>query len=152
MDRGVFMTSEQIFETIRSSHAFEWHREELRNVEGHAFVATLKSNASIKIQWGRTCIRDFAEPWLKTIFKSEASVEDAEILHEGHKLWTERYLVIDNRRALLPLPKSTSRTIPRDQIHFASLLNALSSNDSTHFDACLKLNEIEATEEGWPLL
>jgi hypothetical protein len=140
------MTSREIV----TSEPSEWHLEELRDFDGHAFVATLNSNASIKIQWGKTCVENFSEPWLKTLLSSEASSEDAEILHEGHPLWTETYLMVENRRALLPMPKYGTQRVSADQMRFVGLLNALSRNDSTYLNAYLKLNEIEETQEEWP--
>jgi hypothetical protein len=152
MLRGDPMTSREIIDAVLSSQPSEWHLEELRGFDGHAFVATLNSNASIKILWGKTRVENFHEPWLKTLLKSEVSSEDAEILHEGHPLWTETYLMVENRRALLPMPRVGTQTVPADQMRFVGLLNALSRNDSTYFNAYLKLNGIEEIKEEWPQL
>jgi hypothetical protein len=144
------MTGKQIFEAVRSSQPSDWHREELRNVHGHALVATLNSNASIKIQWGKTCEKNFREPQFKTILTPEVSSEYSEVLHEGHPILTEIYLVAENRRALLPMPNQETREVPADKAHFVGLLNALSGNDSHWTNAYIKKNEIEETEEEWP--
>jgi hypothetical protein len=145
------MMRKQIFETILLSQPSDWHREELRNIEGHAFAATLNSNASIKIQWGKTCAERFREPWLKTILTPEVSSEYSEVLHEGRPILTEIYLVAENRRALLPMPNQETREVPADKAHFVGLLNALSGNDSHWTNAYIRKNEIEETEEKWPM-
>lgn len=145
------MTLEQIYEAVLSSQPFEWHTEELRNSQdGHAWVATLKSNASIKLKWGHVCNNDLQEPWVKKLFTKKASSEDAEILHEGFSVWTETYVSVEGGKGMIPMPRIDSLEIPADLMRFICLLNALSKNPPTWLDASVKAIEFEENQDKWP--
>lgn len=145
------MIQEQIFAAVLSSQPSEWHTKELRNSQdGYAWVATLKSNASIKLKWGRVCNDDFDEPWVQKLFTKKASSEYAEILHEGLPALTQIYISVEGGKGMIPMPRVNSLEVPAGLMRFVCLLNALSKNPPTWLDASVKAIGLEENQDKWP--
>jgi hypothetical protein len=144
------MTIEQLLSAILLSQPCDWHAEELTSHDGHAWVATLKADISIKIQWGRTCMPDFDEPWIWKFPNHECASEYAEVLHQGSVVFHEVYVAADGGRVLFPMPDITTLEVPTNKLQFVALLNALSRNDPAWFSACVGLARVTETDEDWP--
>jgi hypothetical protein len=133
------MTIEQLFSEIFLSQPHDWHAEELMNEDGYAWVATLKSDVSIKLQWGRTCVSEFDEPWTRKFPNHEATSEYAEVLHQGSPVYREIYVAADGGKVLLPMPRIETLEVPTNKLRFAALLNVLNSNDPTWFSSWVEM-------------
>lgn len=146
------MTLQELFHKIISSEPDDWHAEELRNEDGHAWIATLKSDIDIQIQWGRACVREFEEAWTQKFPNREASSEYAEVLYRGHVVLSDVYVSVDGGRALLPMPTIRTLEVPQQRLFFVGLLNALSRNDPMQFPLYIRTAGIVETYDDWPKL
>jgi hypothetical protein len=140
-----------LLETIILSNTDAWFCQTLKNPAGHCWTATFKEDISIKLQWGRTCIDDFSEPWTQKFLNRAVSSEYADLIHQGIVVLSDVYVSADGGRALLPMPTSpTNLEVPQKRLEFVAVLNALSKNDPQWFGHCIELAGMKEVDTPWP--
>ena len=120
----------------RPSHEVQEMGDDSMRFDVHGMTAAYRPDVSITLAWGITSLEDFETDWARSVSMNHTVTSNfADLFYNGALVNRELYVVVDEGRAFLPLPKKVGGTeVNRWDYNFVRLLDTLEVAKISEYD------------------